>query len=63
MESLHHEPDDKETPLLIKKTSASKYVVLMQTPCRHKFHSKCLINWMNIKLECPLCKSPIPSLE
>ncbi len=34
----------------------------MVTPCNHAFHSQCLLVWMNVKMECPLCKSRLPSL-
>ncbi|CAO3608837.1 unnamed protein product [Cunninghamella blakesleeana] len=33
----------------------------MMTPCHHLFHTDCLEKWMRIKLECPLCKSYLPS--
>ena len=33
---------------------------IMKTPCGHKFHIPCLINWMNIKLECPSCRKDLP---
>ena len=29
---------------------------LMVTPCKHLFHCKCLLKWMNIKKKCPLCR-------
>lgn len=32
----------------------------MKTPCNHKYHSKCLIEWMNIKKECPQCRTALP---
>lgn len=31
-----------------------------KTPCEHLFHKNCLIRWMAIKNECPLCRNPIP---
>lgn len=34
---------------------------VMVTPCNHSFHSTCLLSWMAIKMECPLCKSSLPS--
>jgi len=40
-----------------------KQVTIMITPCRHKFHPTCLKQWMEIKLECPFCRAPIPSLD
>ncbi len=35
---------------------------IMQTPCQHKFHSVCLLQWMTIKMECPTCRNPLPPL-
>eukprot|EP00300_Choanocystis_sp_HF-7_P010611 c17040_g1_i2.p1 GENE.c17040_g1_i2~~c17040_g1_i2.p1 ORF type:complete len:352 (+),score=79.93 c17040_g1_i2:107-1057(+) len=32
------------------------------TPCNHVFHQPCLEEWMNIKLECPICRSQIPPI-
>lgn len=33
------------------------------TPCDHIFHQKCLRKWMNVKLECPTCRRPIPPFD
>ncbi|CAK62998.1 unnamed protein product (macronuclear) [Paramecium tetraurelia] len=35
---------------------------LMETPCGHHFHSICLTKWMNVKLNCPTCRSVLPPL-
>lgn len=35
----------------------------MQTPCMHKYHVSCMLNWMTIKMECPNCRKPLPSVE
>lgn len=32
----------------------------MVTPCHHVFHSRCLEDWMMYKLQCPVCRSPLP---
>jgi transmembrane E3 ubiquitin-protein ligase len=32
----------------------------MVTPCQHIFHSTCLESWMNLRLQCPICREPIP---
>ncbi|RAL45312.1 hypothetical protein DM860_014722 [Cuscuta australis] len=32
----------------------------MVTPCDHYFHSGCLQRWMDIKMECPTCRRPLP---
>ena len=35
----------------------------MRTPCHHIFHSKCLEKWLELKNECPYCRSKIPPLD
>lgn len=32
----------------------------MITPCDHIFHSSCLDQWMNQKMQCPTCRRPLP---
>lgn len=32
----------------------------MVTPCDHFFHTGCLQRWMDIKMECPTCRRPLP---
>jgi len=32
----------------------------MVTPCHHIFHTECLKHWMNIKMECPVCRAELP---
>lgn len=32
----------------------------MVTPCNHFFHSQCLEQWLNVKLECAVCRQPVP---
>ncbi|CAM9098708.1 unnamed protein product [Ectocarpus fasciculatus] len=34
----------------------------MITPCDHLFHGECLSRWMEVKLECPVCRSQLPPL-
>lgn len=34
----------------------------MVTPCRHIFHSACLEGWMRFRLQCPICREPLPPL-
>ncbi len=36
---------------------------LMSTPCRHDFHSGCLLEWMQVKMACPVCRCALPPLE
>lgn len=32
----------------------------MVTPCNHFFHATCLERWLEVRLECALCRSPVP---
>ncbi|KAF0717459.1 Aste57867_2274 [Aphanomyces stellatus] len=32
----------------------------MIAPCDHIFHRPCLQEWMQVKMECPTCRSPLP---
>ena len=32
----------------------------MITPCNHLFHGECLLQWMDVKMECPTCRAKIP---
>jgi len=32
----------------------------MVAPCGHCFHPPCLQRWMDVKMECPTCRRPLP---
>ncbi|KAI9649336.1 hypothetical protein NHQ30_001908 [Ciborinia camelliae] len=34
----------------------------MVTPCRHVFHTPCLVGWMKYRLQCPICREGLPPL-
>jgi hypothetical protein len=34
----------------------------MVTPCNHMFHAECLREWMEVKMECPVCRGLLPEL-
>ncbi|CAD8106575.1 unnamed protein product [Paramecium sonneborni] len=54
---------NSEEPVLIQTVNmATQKQLLMNTPCNHVFHPPCLIQWMQINLTCPLCKSSIPQI-
>lgn len=33
----------------------------MLTPCDHIFHRQCLEQWMDVKMECPVCRNSLPA--
>ena len=34
----------------------------MIAPCNHVFHKDCLVQWMEVKMECPICRHHLPAL-
>lgn len=34
----------------------------MVTPCRHVFHTECMERWMRTRLQCPICRNPLPAV-
>lgn len=43
----------------LKEDLVKKNRYIMKTPCNHYFHELCLVNWIEKKQCCPLCKAPI----
>jgi len=38
----------------------SKKKGYMLAPCDHLFHTDCLMQWMDVKMECPICRKELP---
>lgn len=36
--------------------------VYMLAPCDHIFHRDCLVQWMDVKMECPICRTELPAV-
>ncbi|EDO19362.1 hypothetical protein Kpol_1002p7 [Vanderwaltozyma polyspora DSM 70294] len=54
-----------EVPVYVDDVPTTHKVDLdsfMITPCNHVFHTQCLENWMGYKLQCPVCRAPLPPL-
>ncbi|QLQ80193.1 hypothetical protein HG537_0D01940 [Torulaspora globosa] len=54
-----------EVPVYVEDVPETHKIDLqtyMTTPCGHIFHTNCLENWMSYKLQCPVCRSPLPPL-
>jgi transmembrane E3 ubiquitin-protein ligase len=34
----------------------------MLAPCEHLYHRDCLVRWMDVKMECPTCRTELPAL-
>ena len=59
-ENIGNKNNEISNPYLNRLKLKKNY--FMKTPCNHKFHNKCLINWMTIKMECPTCRERLPPL-
>ena len=55
--ALHSDP-----PPSAVEFEAVSYRV-MRTPCKHRYHSSCLVEWMRIKQDCPQCRAHLPPYE
>ena len=55
----------KAIPALVQATQDSilSHNKIVVTPCNHKFHLPCLIEWMSVSQECPSCRSPLPPID
>eukprot|EP00357_Protocruzia_adherens_P031958 CAMPEP_0115020354 /NCGR_PEP_ID=MMETSP0216-20121206/30056_1 /TAXON_ID=223996 /ORGANISM="Protocruzia adherens, Strain Boccale" /LENGTH=587 /DNA_ID=CAMNT_0002392133 /DNA_START=252 /DNA_END=2015 /DNA_ORIENTATION=+ len=70
-EGITQEGDIQECCVCLNKLNSSsdggeldtKLMKIMVTPCGHKFHTNCLENWMDVKMECPVCRVNLPPLD
>jgi hypothetical protein len=40
----------------------SNRAAYMLSPCDHIFHKDCLVQWMEVKMECPICRTQLPPI-
>lgn len=33
-----------------------------KAPCKHMYHWSCFRTWINVKMECPVCRGRLPAL-
>lgn len=55
-----NEESKVDTTCMICLESYIKYQSLLCIPCGHKFCEKCLISWLQINGQCPLCRFCVP---
>ena len=41
-------------------SSNAEISTFLKTPCNHKFHRACLLEWMRQKYSCPVCRKVLP---
>lgn len=51
--------DDKIDDCSICYTSFESDNLYVSTPCGHNFHKKCILKWLQIKSNCPCCRTDI----
>lgn len=52
--------DEKQPDVLPTPVQVARQPARMLTPCNHFFHVKCLQRWMDVRMECPICRRLLP---
>ncbi|KAL3629651.1 hypothetical protein CASFOL_026873 [Castilleja foliolosa] len=53
--------EQDECAVCLERLRAGPGQIIMQLPCSHRFHAKCLVPWLEAKSHCPCCRLEIPS--
>jgi hypothetical protein len=53
---------DREYECVICMDSVEAAQRYMITPCNHAFHQPCLEQWMEVKMQCPVCRAVLPDV-
>ncbi|XP_059148764.1 RING finger protein 24-like [Physella acuta] len=53
----HKHQQNDTCPVCLEEFLAGEKIALCL--CKHGFHSKCLIQWLEYKNTCPMCKAPV----
>ncbi|EFN75399.1 E3 ubiquitin-protein ligase RNF181 [Harpegnathos saltator] len=51
--------ETKQCPVCLKDFEAGNKAISM--PCRHAFHSECILPWLEKTNSCPLCRYELPT--
>ncbi|KAF3322625.1 E3 ubiquitin-protein ligase RING1 [Carex littledalei] len=62
VKSREEEKPEEECAICMEKLfgKENKEAVVKETPCGHKYHSKCIEKWLEKHLSCPLCRYQMP---
>lgn len=53
---------DLDCPICYSPIDVHNCKGYMLAPCDHIFHRECLEQWMDVKMECPVCRKELPAL-
>ncbi|KAI3446822.1 hypothetical protein Pfo_003487 [Paulownia fortunei] len=53
--------EQDECAVCLEQFKAGRGETLMQLPCAHRFHTKCLVPWLEGNVHCPCCRMEISS--
>jgi len=53
---------EEEAQCMVCLTGFENGEVLLQLPCNHLYHSDCIKPWLELHVECPTCRKPIPGM-
>lgn len=57
LQSDNNPPMDEQCSICMDEFIVSQSVTLL--PCAHRFHTNCIIEWLNNRLVCPLCNQSL----
>jgi hypothetical protein len=59
---LNSDEQEDNNGIALVRLDSKRQDKIIKTPCQHKFHEKCLTQWLERKADCPYCRKPIPEL-
>ncbi|CAA7023485.1 unnamed protein product [Microthlaspi erraticum] len=60
---LTKEENDEAICCAVCKEEMSVGKEVAELPCRHKYHSECIVPWLGIRNTCPVCRFELPSSD
>jgi hypothetical protein len=55
----YHKPQDKEDCVICLDDIDTEW---RELECRHRYHKKCIDNWITVRAKCPMCMTNIKDI-